>query len=72
MKQTMEEIRTAGLLALKEKLGPVGMARFLQQFEHGKGDYAKERHAWVDRTTMPELLKQIQTAKTRRKAARKH
>jgi len=71
MKQTQEEIRTAGLQALKERLGPVGMTRFLQQFETGKGDYSKERHAWVDRTSMPELLQQIKVIKGRRKTARK-
>lgn len=38
--QTMspEEIRTAGLAALKRELGIVGMVRFLQQFEMGHGD----------------------------------
>ena len=71
MKQTMEEIRIAGLQALKDKLGAVGMARFMQQFENGKGDYSKERQAWVDRTSMPELLRQIQSEKSSRKTTRK-
>jgi len=45
---TLEQIRFAGLEALARELGLVGMARFLQQFETGKGDYTKERHVWLD------------------------
>jgi hypothetical protein len=45
---TLEQIRSAGLEALARELGPVGMVRFLQQFETGKGDYSKERHKWLD------------------------
>lgn len=37
------EIRTVGLQALKDALGPVGMARFIQQFDLGHGDYTKEK-----------------------------
>jgi hypothetical protein len=35
---TMEQIRAKGLKALAEELGPVGMVRFLQLFENGRGD----------------------------------
>ncbi len=44
---TLEEIRTMGLEALARELGPVGVIRFLQQFESGHGDYSKERHQWL-------------------------
>ena len=37
------EIRMVGMKALKDVLGPVGMARFMQQYEPGYGDYTKER-----------------------------
>ena len=40
---TAEEICQAGLDALVCALGPVGMIRFLQQFETGRGDYTTER-----------------------------
>ena len=40
---TLEEIRTKGLDILAKKLGPVGLIRFLQQFETGNGDYTAER-----------------------------
>ena len=41
--KTMEEIRRQGLEVLARELGPVGMARFLQLFENGSGDYVQER-----------------------------
>jgi hypothetical protein len=44
---TLEEIRQHGIDALARELGPVGMIRFLQQFETGKGDYTAERHQWL-------------------------
>lgn len=37
------EVRKAGIQALSEALGPVGMARFMQQYDTGDGDYTKER-----------------------------
>ena len=33
---TLPEIRRAGLDALRERLGPAGMIRFLQQYEPGQ------------------------------------
>jgi hypothetical protein len=38
------EIRKIGLQALREALGPVGMVRFIQQYENGYGDYTKEKY----------------------------
>jgi hypothetical protein len=40
-------IRKAGLEAVAKKLGPLGMVRFLQQFETGLGDYTRERTQWL-------------------------
>lgn len=44
---TQEEIRQQGIAALAQQLGPVGMIRFLQQFESGHGDYSVELHQWL-------------------------
>ena len=44
------EIRTIGLQALKEALGPVGMVRFIQQYENGYGDYTNEKYQQPDLT----------------------
>lgn len=58
MRRTLDEIYRQGLEALRERLGRAGMVRFLQQFETGQGDYAKERHGWVDRMTLEDLRSQ--------------
>jgi hypothetical protein len=55
MTLTLEQIRQQGLEALRERLGRAGMVRFLQQFETGHGDYARERHTWADQTTLADL-----------------
>ena len=42
------EVRKMGLHALKEALGPVGMVRFIQQYENGYGDYTVEKYQKKD------------------------
>ena len=37
-------ILTIGIQALKEALGPVGMVRFMQQYDMGYGDYTKGKY----------------------------
>lgn len=50
MNQTMKivkvsEIRRLGTEALVKALGPVGMARYLEEYDNGgKGDYTKEKY----------------------------
>ena len=44
---TLDEIRRRGLEALVRESGPLGMARFLQQFESGHGDYTADRDQWL-------------------------
>ncbi len=34
------------------------MIRFLQQFETGTGDYSSERHQWLDRLTVEQVIAQ--------------
>ena len=51
----LNEIRQLGLHALLEKLGPVGMVRFLQQFESGQGDYTIDRERWLVETDLDAL-----------------
>jgi hypothetical protein len=66
MAQTLEEIRQKGLLALRKELGRYGMIRFLQQFDAGSGDYAKDRHAWVDNTSLEQLRAAAQALRTKK------
>lgn len=44
---TPNELRKRGIDALTKALGPVGMAKFLQQYESGAGDYTKDRESWL-------------------------
>ena len=46
--KSINQIRKQGIDALAEALGPVDMARFLQSFDLGRGDYTKEREKWLD------------------------
>ena len=67
MAMTLDEIYHQGLQALRDRLGRAGMIRFLQQFETGQGDYARERHKWVDRLTLDDLRKLSAATKSDRK-----
>jgi hypothetical protein len=57
---TQEQIRTRGLKVLSLELGPVGLVRFLQQFETGQGDYTAERHQWLGTPKVQELAEEIE------------
>ena len=59
----LEEIRRLGLEALTRQLGPVGMVRFLQQFEMGQGDYTAERHQWLRNPDVQGLADQIRSTR---------
>lgn len=52
-------LRKTGLEALKDALGPVGMARFLQQFETGVGDYTEERKQWIKDMDVKTIIEEI-------------
>ncbi len=56
---TPEEIYLAGLAALKRELGTVGMVCFLQFIDRGRGDYSKERHAWLDHLTVDDIAEAL-------------
>jgi hypothetical protein len=61
---TLEQIRWRGLKALSEELGPVGLVRFLQQFETGQGDYTNNRRRWLGGVTVDDLVQEIQDKKS--------
>lgn len=56
---TPNMIREMGIEALTRELGPVGMARFIQQFDNGKGDYTKERDALLADMTKEDVERQL-------------
>jgi len=56
---SLNEIRKNGIDVLTEKLGTVGMIRFMQQDETGYGDYTKEREELLGNPSIEELAKNI-------------
>jgi hypothetical protein len=57
--KTLHEIHDEGMNALRERLGPVDMIRFIQMFDSGKGDYTNERRQWLS-NDLDEICKEIQ------------
>ncbi len=66
---TPAELRRVGIDALVKALGPVGMARFLQQFDPGHGDYTTQRYAILGDPTVDELMDEVE--RRRRKPSAK-
>ena len=59
-KATLPELRRAGIDALVKALGPVGMARFLQECDLGRGDYTAERDRILGSSTVDEVIDEIE------------
>ncbi len=60
------ELRTAGYKALADALGPLGMARFLRQFEQGNGDYTRDRKKWLAGKSVQAFAQRIRNRKKNR------
>ena len=60
------ELRAAGCKALAEALGPLGMARFLRQFEPGSGDYTRDRENWLGNQSVQSIARRIRNRKKSR------
>jgi hypothetical protein len=60
------ELRAAGYKALAAALGPLGMARFLLQFEHGHGDYTRERRQHLRDKSVSSVTARIRARKKTR------
>jgi hypothetical protein len=56
---SQEEIRNIGLEVLARELGPTGLIRFLQMYEHGNGDYTQEREDILPRQTAAQITEKI-------------
>jgi len=65
--KTLHEIHDEGLNALLKTLGPVDLIRFIQMFDHGRGDYTKERNQWLSNdldeiyTEIHKMQEQVET-----------
>ncbi len=56
----LEKIRQEGLKALREKLGPVGMIKFIQMYSDGEGDYTQERREKLKELKEEDLEKYLE------------
>jgi len=56
---SQEEIRSIGLEVLARELGPAGLIRFLQMYEHGNGDYTGDRENILPRQTAAQITEKI-------------
>ncbi|MGI6490937.1 MAG: hypothetical protein ACOX0T_00740 [Pelotomaculum sp.] len=67
--QTMSpnQLRKAGLAALAKSLGPAGMARFIQQYDVGMGDYTKDRSNWLNDMSLDEIIQDINRVRNNKK-----
>ncbi|MBW4606049.1 MAG: hypothetical protein KME22_02225 [Hassallia sp. WJT32-NPBG1] len=59
-KLTQAQIRQLGIEALTKALGPAGMARFMQQFEIGSGDYTRDRDQILGDPSIEEIFARIE------------
>lgn len=66
--QTMSPtvLRKAGLEAVAKALGPLGMVRFLQQFETGVGDYTKERERLLEGLSVQDIVSEVKSKRKKR------
>ena len=59
MPKTSQEIVRQGYQVLVESLGVADALRFIQYFSPGQGDYTQERHAWLDQTSLDDILTEM-------------
>jgi hypothetical protein len=59
MMKTQNEIMKQGYDALINSLGVADTIRFIQYFSPGDRDYTKERHQWLDKKTLADVLVEI-------------
>ncbi len=62
--KTISEIRKEGLKILAKNLGPIGMVRFVQSFDLGRGDYTKESSQWLPES-LDEIFKDTKEKRTK-------
>ena len=54
--KTQKQIISQGYQALVNSLGVVDAIRFVQHFNPGEGNYTAERHQWLERKSINDLL----------------
>lgn len=59
-----------GISTISDRMGPVGMARFIRIRRPGTNDYTAERHKWLDKLDRNTILEGIQQIQQKHLAAR--
>jgi len=53
---TDEQFETHAMDVLQRELGVDGLARFLRLYRSGTGDYTRDRHKWLEGTSIEEII----------------
>jgi hypothetical protein len=56
---TDEEFELHTFAILQRELGLDGLARFLRLNRAGVGDYTRDRHSWLNRVTIQDIMAQV-------------
>jgi hypothetical protein len=68
------QLAADGFAAIVERLGMADAVRYVQLYHHGAGDYARERHEWLDQVghdQLVDLMARTHKSKTRRRVSKK-
>ena len=57
--KTIAQIQSEGYDALVKALGPVDAARFIRSYDHGSGDYTKDRKKTLKKKTAKQIVNEI-------------
>jgi len=55
-----EDFERHALAILQRELGLDGLARFLRIYRSGSGDYTRDRHRWLEGTTIQEIMAEVE------------
>ena len=70
-RRTARQLAADGFAALVEKLGMADAIRYLQLYDHGEGDYTRERSQWLDTLSHCEVASLMRKAEQRSSARSK-
>ncbi|HTT61983.1 MAG TPA: hypothetical protein VMG35_09090 [Bryobacteraceae bacterium] len=57
---TDEEFERHALAILGRELGVDGVARFLRLYRAGSGDYTRDRHLWLEKATVQDIMAEVE------------
>jgi len=73
-RRSAAQLAADGFAALVEKLGMAEAVRYLQLYDQGTGDYARQRHEWLDELSREQiwnLMAQTKKPNPRKRKGRK-